>query len=28
MFIGLSLESGMAVDSIGHKLSLRLYDYI
>jgi len=28
MLIGLSLEGGMARDSIGHKLSMRLYDYI
>jgi hypothetical protein len=28
MLIGFSLESGMAKGSIGHKLSLRLYDYI
>jgi len=28
MLISLSLESGMAEDSIGHKLGLRLYDYI
>jgi len=28
MLISLSLERGMARDSIGHKLSMRLYDYI
>ena len=28
MLIGLSLASGMARESIGHKLSMRLYDYI
>jgi len=28
MLIGFSLESGMAKGSIGHKLSLRLCDYI
>ena len=28
LLTGLSLASGMARESIGHKLSMRLYDYI